>query len=115
VKAAVDPHYGLAFRGQRVRLVVGQVPGPPQALGDFLVSRQVLQVRGRSDNRHRDRPVFGRLADIHQLDPVGFFSQLVPIVQQLGVVGEKVIVANGLATHFRRSDCRLSACAKASG
>ncbi len=42
VQAAIDPHHGLAFGGQRVRLVVGQFFGARQALRDLFVARQVL-------------------------------------------------------------------------
>ena len=81
VQAAIDPHHRLAFGGQRVRLVVGQILGARQALGDLFVPRQVLQIGGRTDNCFDNGAALGRLADLHQLDAIGLLGQLIPVFE----------------------------------
>ena len=102
VQAAIDPHDRFALRGQRPRLVVGEAFGARQSLRDLLVARQVPEVGRRRDDGHDDRPAFSSLADFFQPDAVGFLGDLVPVVQQLSVVGQKVIVTRRVCAEHRR-------------
>ena len=51
VQASIDPHHGLAFPSQRACGVPGHLR-VGQALRDFAVMLQVLDVRGRADDGH---------------------------------------------------------------
>ncbi len=72
VQAAIDPHDGFALRGEGVRLIVGETFGTGQALRDLFVAREVFEIGGRGDDGHDDGAAFGGLADLLQLDAVGF-------------------------------------------
>ena len=107
VQAAIDPDDGLAFGGEGVRLIVGEAFGAGEALGDFFVARQVFEIGRRGDDGHDDGAAFGGLADLFELDAVGLGGDLVPVVEQLGVVGEEVIVAGGVGAEDGRGDFGL--------
>ena len=107
VQAAIDPDDGLAFGGEGVGLIVGEAFGAGEALGDLFVARQVFEIGRRGDDGHDDGAAFGGLADLFEFDAVGFGGDLVPVVEQLGVVGEEIVVAGGIGAEDGRGDFRL--------
>ena len=105
VQSAVDPHHGLAFVSQRAGLIVRESFGECELARDFLVSRQMLMIFGRGQDRHPLRTPFFRLPDLHQLHAVGLGGQLLPPGRQLRVIGQVVIVADVESERFlRRGD-----------
>ena len=107
VQAAIDPDDGFAFGGEGVRLIVGEAFGAGKALRDFFVARQIFVIGRRGDDGHDDGAAFGGLADFHELHAVGFCGDLVPVVEELGVVGEEVVVAGGVGAEDGRGDFGL--------
>ena len=68
---------------------------------------ELLEVFGRSDDGHELRAAFGGLADIDQLHAIGFRGEPFPVIGELGVIGELVIVAEIEAELiFGRGDLR---------
>jgi hypothetical protein len=57
-------------------------------------------VPGRGDDSHDHRPAFGRFSDIDELHAVGFGIELLPVGDELFVVDELVVVADGEAELF---------------
>ena len=58
-----------------------------------LILREILVVGGRGDDRHQLRPPFGRLANLLKRHAVGLRVELPPVVGDLRVVGELIVVA----------------------
>ena len=79
---------------QRARLVVGQPFGGGQPARDLLVAIELLVVLRRRDDRHQLRAAFGGLADLHHLHPVGLLVELLPVLDELRVGGELIVVAD---------------------
>ena len=94
VQPAVDPDHRLALGGERLGLGVGEALGQGQAAGDLLVAAEPLLVLGRGDDGHQLRPALGGLADLDQRQPVRLGVELAPVVGQLPVGGELVVVAD---------------------
>ena len=107
MQAAIDPDYGLAFGGEGAGLIVGEAFGAGEALGDFFVARQVFEVGGGGDDGHDDGAAFGGLADLFEFDAVGLGGDLVPVVEELGVVGEEIVVAGGVGAEYGGRDFGL--------
>ena len=93
VQPAVDPDDRFAFPRECPRLLVGEAVGEREPARDVAVLRQILVIGRRGDDRHQVRPPFGRLADLLQDHPVGFGVELAPVVGDLRVVGELIVVA----------------------
>ena len=100
VQAAVNPDDGFPVAGELSGFRFSNTLGVRQALRDGLVFRKILLVFGRGDDGHVVRAAFGGFADFHQLHAVGFRSQLLPVVLQLGVGGHLVIVTQVEAERF---------------
>ena len=94
VQPAVEPHHGLALLRERARLVVGQPIDCREPPRDFLVAIELLEVLGRRDDRHQLRAAFGRLADLDDLHPIGFLVELLPVLDELVVGRELIVVAD---------------------
>lgn len=110
VKAAVEPHDGLALLGQRAGLGLGE----PLALGelhrDVFVLLQELEILRRRDDRRELGPSFGRLAHLDYLHPVRLGVGLLPIRDELIVVGKEVVVTDVMAEKLlRRRNVTLGA------
>ena len=101
VQASVDPDDGLAFGGERMGLLVGEhlvfgreVARGGELVGDITVVVELLEILGRGDNSHPLAAALGGLAHLHQLHAVGFTGELLPVLLQLHIVCEVVVVAN---------------------
>ena len=108
VQAAVEPHHGFALGGQRARLLVGQPLGQREPSGDRLVARQSLVVLGRRDDGHVLGASLGRPADVLQHHAVRFPIEPLPVIADLLVRRDVVVVAQVEAEELlRRRDLRL--------
>ena len=95
VQSSVDPDDGLPFRGERARLIVGQPFGVGELRDDFLDS-------GRASRRFSGAVMIamyiGRPSAVvpisHELHSVGFAVELLPVFDELRVVGEEIVVAD---------------------
>src|SRR4029079_5795216 len=82
------------------RLILGEPFGRRESSRDLLVAVELLHVLRRRDDRHELRPTLGRLADLDQLHAIGLLRQLAPVLLELVVVGEPVVVADVVAELF---------------
>src|SRR5207237_9577259 len=94
VQAAVDPDDRLALLREPAWLVLRHAFGDAELARDLLVAIELLEVLWSGDDRHQLRPSFSRLADVDDPHPVGFFVELLPVGDELGIGGELVIVAD---------------------
>jgi hypothetical protein len=94
VQAAIDPDHRLALLGQRPGL--GRVhafrAGEPGT--DLPQPIELRVVRGAGDDHHPLIAPFGGLADRHQLEPVRLGVELPPVLGELRVGGEAVVIAD---------------------
>src|ERR1051326_3947171 len=108
VQPAVDPPPRLPLPGQRGGLVVGEPLRAGQAGRDLLVAVELRHVRGAGDDHHVLVAALGGLPDGDHPEPGRLARQLLPVVHQLGVVGQVVVVAHVPAELLlRRSDVGL--------
>ena len=92
VESAVDPHDRLAFLRQRSGLRLGGIltPGEP---GTDLPKAIELGMVGRVRNDHHPLvAALGGLADGNQSQPIGFRIELPPVVRELGIRGQAVVI-----------------------
>ena len=94
VQAAVDPDDRLAFLRERPRLLLGDAAGAVQLLRDLLVAIELGEVLRRGDDRGEMRPAFLGLADLDDLHPARFLVDLLPVLDELIVGGQVVVVAD---------------------
>ena len=92
VKAAIDPHDSLSLACEPVRLIVAQPLRQREPPRDVAVLRQGAMIRRRRHDRHQLRAAFGGLADFLDRQPVGFSVELLPVLRELRIVGELVVV-----------------------
>ena len=109
VEPAINPDDRLAFVRHRARVGVREPFCEGHAPGDLLQPRDVLPVLRRGDNRHVVRAPLSGLADLHYVDAIGFPLELEPVLGDLFVVGEEVVIAKVVAKLLQwRRDTRLS-------
>ncbi len=94
VQPAVDPDDGFAFLRERARVRVAHALGERKPARDVLVPIDLRVVGRRRDDGHEHRPAFGRLADLDDVQAVRDLGELGPVVGELLVVGEEVVVAD---------------------
>ncbi len=94
VKASVEPDDRLPFLRERARLIVVEAIDRRESPRDVFVAIQFLEILRRGDDRHQLRAAFGRLADLDDFHPIGFLVEFVPVLDELIVGGELVIVAD---------------------
>ena len=94
VQPAVDPDDRPPFLRQRARLFLGEPVGERQLPGDLLVPVELRDVGRRRDDRHQLGAALRRLADVHELHPVRLRGELAPVLLELGVVRELVVVTD---------------------
>src|SRR5262249_7319509 len=105
MEAAVDENDGLAFLRERPRLIVGEPFRVRELARDLAVAIQLLHVLGRRHDRVHVSTLFGRLPDVADLQTVRLLLDLVEVVDELGIRGELVVVADvETEERFRRSD-----------
>ena len=95
VQAAVDPDHGLAFRAPARAPASSVSPSARcQPARDLLVAIELLVVLRRRDDRHQLRAALGGLADLHHLHAIRFLVELLPVLDELRVGGELIVVAD---------------------
>ena len=94
VQSAVDPHHRLALFGEGSRRVVGEPLGVGKSARNCLVARKLLVICRGGDDGHEHRPPLRALADIDDVQARRLFFELLPVRNQLLVVGEEVVVAD---------------------
>ena len=94
MQPAIDPDDGLAFSRQRPRLIVGEAVSQRQPTGNVSIAIDLCEVVGGRDHRHPlDAPFFGA-PDIHQLHAIGLAVERLPVLLELRICGQEVVVAN---------------------
>ena len=88
---------------ERARFGFADAVGEREPARDVFVSARGCVVGRRGDDRHQLRPALGGLADLLHGHPVGLGVELAPVVGDLRVVGELIIVAEGEAELFFRA------------
>ena len=107
VQATVDPDDGLARASQLSGVLLRHILGQGQPAGDVLVAGQLAMVGRRRDDAHELRPAFLGDADANHLEAVRFLFELRPVIAELLVIRQAVIVAQVEAEEFlRRRDRR---------
>ena len=97
MKAAIDPHDSLPFAREPVRLVVAQSLRQREPPRDVAVLRQRAMIRRRRHDRHQLRTAFGGLADFLDRQPVGFGVELSPVLRELRIVRELVVIPDAVS------------------
>ncbi len=111
MKAAINPNNGLCFACQSTGLFIGKTFRMRQPLGKLFVVIELFHVLRRADNHHVLRAVFTRAANFHQLAPVTFRGDFLPVSFQLGISRHVVVIADIESQgFFGRSDFRRSLC-----
>ena len=91
VQPAVDPNHRLPFPRQRPGLLFGDAFGQRKPSGDVLVASEIGVVFGGRNNGHELWPPFGGTTDLLQHHPGRLLRKLSPILCELRV-GRQVIV-----------------------
>ena len=91
VQSAVDPNHRLPFPRQRPSLFLGDAFGQCEPSGDVLVASEIGEVLWGRNDRHELRAPFGGATDFLQHHPGRLLRKLSPILCELRV-GRQVIV-----------------------
>ncbi len=97
VQAAVDPDDRLALLRQGAGLGFVDALGQGQLAGDPAIVVQLGQVLRAGDGHHILGAALLSLADGDHLQAVGLARQGFPVADQLGVVGQEVVLAGLVA------------------
>ncbi len=65
-------------------------------------------IGGGSDDGHHHGTPLGGLADFDQFHPIRFFCERRPVLLELGVVAQKIIIAGRVLAEFWR--CNVALC-----
>ena len=110
MQSPVEPDDAFAFFRKGTRLLVGQPLGLRELPRNLLVALELLVVFRRRDDRHQLRAALSGLADLDHFHAVGLFVELLPVVDELCVGRELVVVADvepEVLLRRRHGRCRL--------
>ena len=105
MKPAIDPDDGLALGGERAGLIVSEPLGQRETTRDVLIAIELVQILRRRDDGHPLDTAFFGAADINQLHAIRFTIELLPVLLELRVRSQEVVVADRRAELLpRRGD-----------
>jgi len=92
VEAGIDPHDHLAFGGEGAGFLgCGEAEG--EAPADIAVALEFGEVRRRGDEGGKHRAALRAAAELHELDAVRGFGELLKIAGNFVVIGQFEVVA----------------------